>query len=228
MVGGKDQPPVWIFAAIEVWSRLWPSTVIGKRSYRNTLTLFRDVCTRTNGNNVPLITTDGFKFYRQVVQRLFGTACLYGQVIKKRRNDRVVRVQRKASFGAPWRWDEWWRNSEDSRLLNTSYIERLNLTIRQGSAYLCRRTLCHARRKQRLEDHLDLLRCHYNLLRTHRASKFGRQVRTPAMQAGLTKQRLTFRDIFTSIPKFLRLARVLCVFILQTKSTGSDYSAISI
>jgi len=25
---------------------------------------------------------------------------------------------------------------EDSRQLNTSYIERLNLTIRQGSAYL--------------------------------------------------------------------------------------------
>jgi hypothetical protein len=26
LVGGKDQPPVWIFAAIEVCSRLWPST----------------------------------------------------------------------------------------------------------------------------------------------------------------------------------------------------------
>jgi IS1 family transposase len=228
LVGGKDQPPVWIFAAIEVWSRLWPSTVVGKRSYRNTLTLFRDLCARSNGNNVPLIATDGFKFYRQVVRRLFGAACVYGQVIKKRRNDRVVRVQRKASFGAAWRWDEVWRNSEDSRQLNTSYIERLNLTIRQGSAYLCRRSLCHARRSRRLEDHLDLLRCHYNFRRPHRALKFGRQVRTPAMQAGLTKQRLTFRDIFTSIPKFLRLARALCVFILQTKSTGSDYSAISI
>jgi transposase-like protein/IS1 family transposase len=228
MVGGKDQPSVWIFAAIEVWSRLWPSTVVGKRSYRNTLTLFRDVCARNIGNKVPLIATDGFKFYRQVVRRLFGAACLYGQVIKERRNDRVVKVQRKASFGAAWRWDEVWRNSEDSRQLNTSYIERLNLTIRQGSAYLCRRTLCHARRKQRLEDHLDLLRCHYNFLRPHRALKFGRQVRTPAMQAGLTKQPLTFRDIFTSIPKFLRLARSVCVFIFQTKSTRSNYSAISI
>ena len=38
-------------------------------------------------------------------------------------------------------------------------IERLNLTIRQGSAYLCRRTICHARWKQRLEGHLELLRC---------------------------------------------------------------------
>jgi transposase-like protein/IS1 family transposase len=227
LVGGKEQPPVWVFAAIEVWSRLWPSSVVGKRSYRNTLTLFRDLCARTNGNNVPLIATDGFKFYRQIVQRLFGSACLYGQVIKKRRNDRVVRVQRKASFGAAWRWDEVWSNSEDSRQLNTSYIERMNLTIRQGSAYLCRRSLCHARRTQRLEDHLEVLRCHYNFLRPHRALKFGHEVRTPAMQAGLTKKRLTFRDVFTSIPKFLHLVKVNCIFIRQVTSTAHEDFVIS-
>src|SRR5438309_10815350 len=39
--------------------------------------------------------------------------------------------------------------------------------------------------EERLEDHLELLRCHYNFVRPHRALKFGRQVRTPAMQAGL-------------------------------------------
>ena len=185
MVGGNGHP-VWIFAAIEVWSRLWPATIVGKRSYRNALTLFRELCARSAGNHLPLIATDGFKFYRQVVRRLFGAACLYGQVIKKRRKDRVVRVQRKARVGAAWRWDEVWRASEDSRKLNTSYIERLNLTLRQSSAFLHRRTLSHARRRQRLEDHLELLRCHYNFLRPHRALKFGRDVRTPSMQAGLT------------------------------------------
>src|SRR5450759_905939 len=226
-VGGKEQSPVWVFAAIDVWSRLRPSTVVGKRSYRNTLTLFRDVCARNNGNSVPLIATDGFKFYRQVVRRLFGAACVYGQVIKKRRNDRVVQVQRKPRTGVAWRWDEMWRNSEDSRQLNTSYIERLNLTIRQGSAYLCRRSLCHARRTQRLEDHLDLLRCHYNFLRPHRSLKFGREVRTPAMQAGLTKKRLTFRDIFLSLPRFLRLIKVNCILIRRATSTAQEDFVIS-
>ena len=120
-----------------------------------------------------------------------------------------------------------WRDSEDSRQLNTSYIERLNLTIRQGSAYLCRRSLCYARRRQRLEDHLELLRCHYNFLRPHRALKFGREVRTPAMQAGLSPKRLTFRDVFTSIPTFLRLARTAFIFILQRNSAGREDSAIS-
>ena len=124
-------------------------------------------------------------------------------------------------------WDEAWRASEDSRKLNTSYIERLNLTIRQGSAYLCRRSLCHARRKERLDDHLELLRCHYNFLRPQRALKFGKEVRTPAMQAGLTPRRLTFRDIFISVPNFLCWVRTVRVFISHANSPGQEVSAIS-
>jgi hypothetical protein len=101
------------------------------------------------------------------------------------------------------------RHSEDSSKLNTSFIERLNLTIRQGSAYLCRPTICHARWKERLEDHLELLRCHYNFIRPHRALKFGLEVRTPAMQAGLVSRRLSFREIFMAVPE-----RILFVIII--------------
>ena len=41
--------------------------------------------------------------------------------------------------------------------------------------------------------------------RAHGALKFGREIRTPAMQASLTTRRLTFRDIFlaTTIPLWL-------------------------
>ena len=183
IVGGKEQP-IWVFAVIDVWSRLWPSTVVGKRSYRNTLALFRDVFERMNPGQIPLITTDGFEFYKKVIGRVFGPACLYGQVIKTRRNDRIVKVERRMVIGGAWGLQQALRDSEDSLKLNTSFIERLNLTIRQGSAYLCRRTICHARWKERLEDHLELLRCYYNFVRPHRALKFGREVRTPAMQAG--------------------------------------------
>ena len=94
-----------------------------------------------------------------------------------------------------------------SSTLNTSFIERLNLTIRQSSAYLSRRTLSHARSTERLDEHLELLRCYYNFVRPHGALKFGREIRTPAMQAGLTTRRLTFRDIFlaTTIPLWARI-----------------------
>jgi transposase-like protein len=62
IIQGKQQP-TWVFAAIEVWSRLWCSTVVGRRSYQNTLALFRDVAERADLEDIPLIATDGFEFY---------------------------------------------------------------------------------------------------------------------------------------------------------------------
>jgi IS1 family transposase len=161
IVGSKEEP-IWIFAVIEVWSRLWPSTVVGKRSYQNTLSAFRNLSSRMNFEQIPLVVTDGFGFYEKVVRRVFGPACLYGRVIKTRRNDCIVKVERRAVLGDKWRLEQALQDSEDSVKLNTSFVERLNLTIRQGSAYLGRRTISHARCKKTLEDQLELLRCYYN------------------------------------------------------------------
>jgi len=63
-------------------------------------------------------------------------------------------------------------------------------------AYLQRRCPAHARRDRRLEEDLDLVQYHYNFVRPHMALKFGRVCKTPAMQAGVTNRRLSFRDIF--------------------------------
>ena len=146
-----------------------------------------------------MIVTDGFEFYGTVIRRVFGPAALYAQVIKTRRHDCVVRVERRAVIGAAWRLDQALTPSEDSSTVTTSFIERLNLTIRQRSAYRSRRTLSHARSTDTLEAHLELLRCYYNFVRPHGALKFGRETRTPAMQAGLATRRLTLRDIFVSL-----------------------------
>ena len=62
--------PTWIFVAIEVWSRIWPSTVTGRRSYRNTLALLRNITYRMDVERLPLIVTDGFEFYERVVRRV--------------------------------------------------------------------------------------------------------------------------------------------------------------
>ncbi len=193
---GRKNRRTWVFVAIEVWSRLWPSTVTGRRSYRNTLALVRDVANRMVFAHLRLIVTDGFDFYEKVVRRVFGPAALYAQVLKTCRNDRIVKVERRARMGATWRFQEALNSSEDSSTLNTSFIERLNLTIRQSSAYLARRTISHARSKEKLEEQLELLRCYYNFARPHLALKFGREIRTPAMQAGLFTRRLTLREIF--------------------------------
>ena len=218
IVGSKEQP-IWVFVAIDLWSRLWPSTVVGVRSYRNTLDLFRHLSNRMNLEVSPVIATDGFKFYERVIGRVFGPACLYCQVIKTRRNDRVVKVERRAVIGAG-RLKQALRESEDSVALNTSFVERLNLTIRQGSSYLGRRTICQARWKQCLDDPMELLRCHYNFVRPHRALKFGREVRTPARQAGLTNRALTLREVFASRELFLT-SKNLAFALFETASSVS-------
>ena len=41
------------------------------------------------------------------------------------------------------------------------------------------------------------------------ALRFGREVRTPAMQAGLVTKRLTFRDVFTAVAQFFLLVAVV-------------------
>ena len=48
-----------------------------------------------------LIVTDGFDFYEKVVRRVFGPASLYARCLKTRRNDRIVKVERRALIGAP-------------------------------------------------------------------------------------------------------------------------------
>ena len=68
IVGSKKEP-IWIFAVIEVSSRLWPSTVVGKRSYQSTLSVFRNLSSRMNLEQIPLVVTDGFGFYEKVVRR---------------------------------------------------------------------------------------------------------------------------------------------------------------
>jgi IS1 family transposase len=197
IVGGKDRP-LWIFVVLDVWSRLWPSMMVGKRSYRNTLDLFRNLSDRMNRAVIPLIITDGFQFYEKVIGRMFGPA-------------RVVRVEGKALIGAGG-LRRALLDSEDSETLHTSFVERLNLTLRQGSAYLGRRTPGQARGREHLDDHLDLLRYHYKFVRPHRALKFGGEFRTLAMQAGLTNKRLTFREIFSSTMHFGALPSVTFLF----------------
>ena len=66
-------------------------------------------------------------------------------MLKTRRNDRVVRVERRRRIGTAGRLKAALWESEDSETLNTSFVERLNLTIRQGSASVRRRSPGHAR-----------------------------------------------------------------------------------
>ena len=137
---GTKKKPMWIFVAIEVWSRLWISKVAGSRNYRNVKTLLNQVINSSRIVNPFIFTTDGFEPYSWATKNLLNSICLYAQVIKKRRKNRVIKVERRLIIGTKPKMNQLLFESEDSSTINTSFIERLNLTIQQSCAYLGRRT----------------------------------------------------------------------------------------
>ena len=52
----------------------------------------------------------------------------------------------------------------------------------------------------------------------HMALRFGREARTPAMQAGLADRKLTFRDIFTAVAVFFSF--VVALFKVRCRRRG--------
>ena len=59
-------------AAIEVCSRLWAGSVLGRRSSRNATAVLNDVILRGRVVGFPLIATDGSEYDVGVSERLFG------------------------------------------------------------------------------------------------------------------------------------------------------------
>jgi hypothetical protein len=202
-----------VLVNLEVWSRLWISVGVGRRSFRNIKTGILNTLRRGRIERRFLFTTDGFGMYEWAVKKLLAGVCIYGQVIKKQRENRVIRVDRKLLLGTKSELEEALFYSEDSGTLNTSFVERHNLPIRRGSIYLGRRTPCHAPHRRYLIGQMTLMMMYYNFVRLHMALKLGKIVQTPAMQAGIAPQRFSFRDIFAShVPFFFVLIVIVINF----------------
>jgi hypothetical protein len=60
---GSKRRTIWLFAIIEVSSRLWAGSRLGRRSYRQAKAVLNDVVLNGRLVGVPLITTDGFEYY---------------------------------------------------------------------------------------------------------------------------------------------------------------------
>jgi transposase InsO family protein len=94
--------------------------------------------------------------------------------------------------------------------INTAFVERMNLTIRQCISKLTRRTWGPAKFTPELMEHLEWWRSYYHFVRYHESleealiqpvKRKGKQQprkhrkRTPAMLAGLTDRRWTVKDL---------------------------------
>ncbi len=94
--------------------------------------------------------------------------------------------------------------------INTSFVERANLTIRQCVSKLTRRTWGPEKFTPELMEHLEWWRAYFYIVRYHESleealtqpvKRKGKQQprkhwkRTPAMMAGLTDRRWTVKDL---------------------------------
>ena len=133
---------------------------------------------------------------------------LYAQVIKTTRRRRLVRVSHRVVFGtceavqqvlAACGWQ-----------INTSFVERLNLTIRQHVAAIGRRVSTLCKGEAGLGQQLALYHGYYNFCLPHRSLRqplpqpvptngtgSAKQWRpcTPAMAAGLTAHVWTLKEV---------------------------------
>ena len=97
-IGAKKRVS-WVLTSLEVWSRLWVSFEIGGRNFRNIKRVIRQALQRGRVEHRFLFSSDGFEMYEWAAKRLLSGVCIYGQVIKKRRENRVVRVDRRVLLG---------------------------------------------------------------------------------------------------------------------------------
>ena len=132
----------------------------------------------------------------------------YAQIDKYREGGRVVEVRRRIVFGSAAGITEILGDQQ----INTSYVERDNLTSRQSNGRLVRKTLSHSKKAAYLQRHLDLEDAVFNFVRPHQALRVlvprpihGRkwQQGTPAMAAGLTDHIWTLEELLSyRIPPF--------------------------
>ena len=124
----------------------------------------------------------------------------YAQVVKVRdERGRVVRVERRIIYGDPVAI----RNSlilSSMKSVNTSYVERQNLSLRNASKRLVRETICFSKDGEYFALYLEMLQAWFNFVKLHGGLRMedaaGKHAhRTPAMAQGLASRPMTWEDI---------------------------------
>src|SRR6266853_6590318 len=218
-----SRSPHWVWVAIDPVSKLLLALDVGDRTLAMAPGVVHQVVQGLAPGCVPLFLTDGFKEYTTALLAHYGQwvqpprrraqgpmpkprwmprpQLLYAQVIKTVRRRRLVRVCHRVVFGtveavhqvlAAHGWQ-----------INTAFIERVNLSIRQHVAAVGRRVTTLCKGEDGLRQQLALYHVYYNFCLPHASLRLPLpqplptngtgsatrwQPQTPAMAAGLTDQ----------------------------------------
>ncbi len=225
-----ERSPQWVWVAMDPESKLLLALDVGNRTLAMAQRVLHHVAQVLAPDCAPLFLTDGFREYMTALLTPYGhwgqlprrqvtgptpkprwmplPQLLYAQVIKTVRRRRLVDVKHRVVFGtleavqqvlAVCGWQ-----------INTAFVERLNLTLRQHVAAVGRRVTTLCKGEDGLRQQLGLYHVYDNfclphasvrhpLLQpepTHGTGSAKRwQPQTPAMAAGLTDHVWTLREV---------------------------------
>jgi IS1 family transposase len=225
-----ERSPQWVWVAMDPESKLLLAIDVGNRTLAMAQRVVHQVAQVLAPDCAPLFLTDGFREYLTALLTHYGSwvqpprrqapgpapkprwmplpQLLYAQVIKTVRRRRLVRVQHRVVFGtletvnavlAPRGWH-----------INTAFIERVNLSIRQHVAAVGRRVTTLCKGEDGMRQQLVLYHVYYNFCLPHASLRVplpqplptngmgsATQWRpcTPAMAAGLADRVWTLREV---------------------------------
>ena len=220
----------WVWTAIDPTSKLLLVMDVGPRTLAMTQRVVHQVVQVLAPDCVPLFVTDGYKDYMTALLTHFGywlqaprrraqgpapkprwmplPQLLYAQVVKSYRRRRLVGVTHRVVFGTRLAIEQvlvvcgW--------TINTAFVERLNLDLRQRVAAIGRRvnTLCQG--EAGVREQLALFQVYHNFGSPHTSlrqaiaepiptngrgsAKMWRPC-TPAMAAGLTDHVWSLKEV---------------------------------
>jgi IS1 family transposase len=225
-----ERSPHWVWTAMDPESKLLVVIDVGARTLALAQRVVHQVAQRLAPDCRPMFLSDGFKEYLPAILGHFGVwvsperrqdkgpmpkprwmplpPLLYAQVVKSYRRRRLVGVKHRVVFGTMERVKQ--VLSACGWQINTAFVERLNLDIRQRVAAVGRRvnTLCKG--EDSLGQQLVLFQSYHNFCLPHASLRIplrhpeptngaGSAKRwrpcTPAMAAGLTDHVWSLRDV---------------------------------
>jgi IS1 family transposase len=224
-----EHSPSWVWTAMDPTSKLLVGVEVGSRTLAMAQRVVHQVPQVLAPGCVPLLLTDGLKDYATALLTHFGhwiqperrqdkgprpkprwmplPTLLYAQVIKSYQRRRIVGVTHRVVFGTRLAIEQ--VLARCGWTINTAFVERLNLDIRQRVAAVGRRvnTLCQG--EDGMQQQLALFHVYPNFVLPHASlrqplpvpqpTNCGGSVKrwqlcTPAMAAGLTDHVWTLQE----------------------------------
>ena len=215
---------LWVWTAITAKSKLIVALHIGGRAIEDACSLFHQIRLALAPGCLPVFTTDGLDQYFHGMTAHFGywdkpprarkyhwfpdEDLQYAQLLKSRHGRKVKFLYSVIRLGTRDAIRAMLQALELSGLVQTSYVERANLTLRELIAPLSRRTWSLAYDVYHLWLHIQWGLTYYHFCRVHQSldvrirGPSRCRHRTPAMAAGLTRRQWSVAHILlTPVPE---------------------------